>query len=346
MMKTPYKPREVSKIDADIFRELIFSKRLLPTGTKNPSKKIRFFEADSPSVIEKNFLFALKIGQQRVDLTLELKPESALANRLREVGGLESLPEEFQVALMTYASREIINALEHLFQLPVTLWNAAKDQEELCEKKELYFEVLNEHAACEARAGIAMSMPLLERVLDAAKKIPMVKNQSVTGSILHGEVLLGSATVLLEDWERLRPGDLIVIQEPSALTTGQGKCLIPKSGIMPMIVKPDFFKPLVLSLETVFPTGLKTIPPVTEQYDLPEKGAVPSIPLELNFSGGVISLAIEEVIQLNKTKTIEKPVQVLRPLKIFIHEQVVGTGELVNINGHYALVVTQLYSQH
>jgi|GEM_PF-4636519 len=337
-----YQPRQISKIDADIFRELIFSQRALAVFPKDPSKKICFFEADSSKVIDKKFSFSLKVGQQKVDLSIELKPETPVVKRLEEVGGLESLPEEFRVALMTFASREIIDALEHLFQLPVVVWNVANDQEEACTKKELYFEIRDAHHVCEARASITLSMPLLERVLAIAQKTPMLKSRSLTEEILEGAVFIGSATISLEDWKNLHPGDLIVMQESSALTTGQGKCLIKKSGIIPMAFKPDFFKSLVLPLKTVFSTGVKLVLPAAEQQEDQKNSDSASIPLKLNFSAGLVSLTIEEAFQLIKTKSLAKPFQLLRPLKIFIQEQIVGTGELVKIGEQYVVAVTQI----
>ncbi|MBX9577263.1 MAG: hypothetical protein K2W97_02165 [Chthoniobacterales bacterium] len=348
MTTIPYKPREISKIDDAIFRELIFSKRSLAVFPKDPSKKIFFFEASSPAVIEKSISFALQVGQQKVDLSLELKPETPLVRRIEEVGGIESLPEEFRVALMTFAGREVMDALEHLFQLPVMVWDPAKEKEEEVEKKDLYFEILDSNASCEARARITLSVPLLERVLAVAKEAPMLKESALSGELLQGEVLIGSAILSPEDWKSLVPGDLIIIQEPSALATGQGRCLIKKSGVTPMVLKADQFQSLLLPLEKV---------PLLSPRD-PSKGGDPSleieekngslptsipITLELNFSAGSLSLTIEEALQLIKTKSIEKPPQVSRPLKIFIQERVVGAGDLVMIGGRYALVITQLY---
>ena len=359
MTTIPYKPREVSKIDATIFRELIFSKRSLAVFPKDPSKKIRFFEASSPSAIEKSISFALQVGQQKVDLSLELKPESLLVQRLNEVGGIESLPEEFRVALMTFAGREVMDVLEHLFQLPVMVWDAAEEKEEKMEKKDLYFEILDSNEICEARARITLSMPLLERVLAVAKEAPMLKESALSGELLQGEIFIGSAILSPEDWKSLVPGDLILIQEPSALATGQGRCLIKKSGIIPMVLKADHFKSLLLPLEKV-PLLLprnpsEGAPPSheagvvsekllasTSTADLNCREAVTGIPLELNFSAGLLSLTIEETLQLIKTKSIEKPLQVSSPLKILIQERVVGAGDLVEINGRYALVVTQI----
>jgi len=339
----PYKPREISKIDAAIFRELIFSKRALAIFPKDPDKKISFFEASSSDGIDKKFSFSLQVGQQKVDLSIELKPGTPLAKRLEEVGGLESLPEEFRVALMTFVAREIIDVLEQLFQLPVTMSNTPNTQEEASEKKELYFEVLDSQSTCEARASIILSVPLLERVLTLAQETPMVTSHSLTGKILEGEVFIGSATVSLEDCFRLRPGDLIVIQEPSAITTGQGRCWIKKSGIIPITVKPDFFKPLVRPLGNFFPPDVKPARAAIEEEEEEKNRSSSSIQLELNFSAGLTSLTIEETLQLMKTKVLEKPFQLLKPLKIFIEEQVFGTGELVEINGRYALAITQLF---
>jgi flagellar motor switch/type III secretory pathway protein FliN len=246
--------------------------------------------------------------------------------------------------LMTFASKEIVDALEHLFQLPVIAWDAAKEKEEEVEKKDLYFEVLDANAACEARARITLSIPLLERVLAVAKEEPMIRESSLSGELLQGEILIGRAILSSEDWKNLVPGDLIILQEPSALATGQGRCLIKKSGAVPMVLQADDFKPLILPLEKIFPVGMKPSPPVSEEQGEQQKenSSYPSIPLELNFSAGLLSLTIEEALQLIKTKSIEKPLQVSRPLKIFIQERVVGAGELVEINGRYALVVTQL----
>lgn len=344
----PFKPREISKIDATIFRELIFSKRLLAIFPKDHAKKIRFFEANSSYGIDKKFSFSLQVGQQKVDLSIELKPGTPLFKRLEEVGGIESLPEEFRVGLMAFAGREIIEVLEQLFQLPVTIWNAANTQEESSEKKELYFEVLDPQGTCEARASIILSLALVERVLALAQETPMLRSLSLKGELLQGEVFIGSTTVSLEDWKRLRPRDLIVIQEPSALKEGQGKCLIKKSGVIPIAVKPDFFKPLLLPLENL-PLVVQSHScqggDPSHEVEEKKRALSTSIPitLELNFSAGLVSLTIQEALQLMKTKVLEKRFQLLKPLKIFIQEQVVGTGELVEINGLYALAITQLF---
>jgi len=351
MTTIPYKPHEISKIDAAIFRELIFSKRSLAVFPKNPSKKIHFFEASSFPVIEKSVSFAFQVGQQKVDLTLELKPGTPLVERLNEVGGIESLPEEFRVALMTFASQEIIDALEHLFQLPVMAWDTTKKQEEEGERKDLYFEVLNADGVSEARARMTLGVPLLERVLAVAQQAPMIKENSLSGELLQGEILIGKAILSLEDWKNLVPGDLIVIEEPSALATGQGRCLIQKSGVIPMILQADLFKTLILPLEKM-PLLLQRNPSEAggASHEVEEKNEEKTtelstslpITLELNFSAGLLSLTVEEVLQLIKTKSIQKSFQVSRPLKIFIQERVVGAGELVEINGRYALAITQL----
>lgn len=360
----PYKPREVSKIDDAIFRELIFSKRAFAIFPKDPAKKIRFFEASSSNAIDKKFSFSLEAGQEKVDLSIELKPGTLLFKRLEEVGGFESLPEEFRLALMTFVSGEIVEALEYFLQLRVTTLNAAQEQERSGEKKELCFEILDANDLCEARASIMLGLPLLERVLAAAQKIPMLKKKSLTGGLLEGEVLVGSATLSLDDWKSLKPGDLIIIQEPSALATGQGRCLIKKSGIIPMVFKENEFKSLLLPLDNFFPAAAKPSPSASQEVKLEgsiEQGAASgkqlaststsdatcpevttAITLELNFSAGLLSLTIEEALQLIKTKSIEKPFQISRPLKIFIQERVVGTGEIVEIGGRYALVVTQV----
>ncbi len=344
MTKTPYKPREVSKIDATIFKELIFSKRSLAVFPKDPSKKIRFFEGNTSNVIEKRFSFSLQVGQQKVDLSIEFKPGTPLAKRLEEVGGLEALPEEFRVALMTFVTQEIIDSLEHLFQLPITGWDGTKKEEEVSERKNLYFEILDAGGHPEARASMTVSISLLERVLEIAQKVPTLKNVSLTGEYLEGEVFIGGALVPLEDWNKLKPGDLILIQEPSALTTGKARCLIKKSETIPMMVDPNLFKTLVVSMEKIFPMGLKPVSPLPELQEEQKNSTLISIPLELNFSAGLVSLTIEETLQLIKTKSLKKPLQLSRPLKIFIQEEIVGTGELVEINGCHALAVTQLFN--
>lgn len=344
MMTTPYKPRDILKIDAAIFRELILSKRALAIFPKDSSKRIRFFESTSSGSIDKHISFLLKVGTQKVDLSIELKPETLLFKRIEEVGGVESLPEEFRTALITFAGKEIIDVLENLFQLPVAIWSSTDRQKEPAETKELFFEILGANDQCEGRASMILEISLIERILAVANETPIIKNNLLTGELLQGELLIGSATLTLRDWQRIKPGDLIVIEEPSALTTGQGKCLIKKCGIIPIILKPDYFKPLILSLEKIFPNGFKGVPPAAEQSSLKENTLDPSIPLELNFSAGLISLTIDETLRLVKTKSLQKPFQTLKPLNIFLREQVVGTGELLEINGRYAIAVTQLFT--
>jgi hypothetical protein len=371
MTTTIYKPRELSKIEATIVKELFVTNRLFPISPKDPSKKIRFFEPASAVPIEQYFSFSLKVGQHKVDLSVELKPETPLMARLNEVGGLEFLPEEFRVALMTFASRKIIDAAAHLFQLPVTTWDATTEQEEGIEKRDLSFELLNVDAACEARGKMKLNVPLLERLLEAAKKIPILKKQSLSGELLQGEIVIGGAAVSPKDWKSVVPGDLILIQEPSALTTGEGRCLIKKSVALPIMLPIAILKPLLSPLKKTVPSTEKPLsppsdhgthsditssapsvspPPATLQktsehqcQSQPEDCLSSSLLLEVSFSAGLLSLTMEEVLELLKTRSVKKPLPLLKSLKILIQQQPVGVGELVEISGRYAVVVIQLY---
>lgn len=345
---TPYKPRELSKIDASIFRELISSKRTLAVFPKNPSKKIRFFEANAAPKIEEQFSFSFQIAHQKVDLVLELKTETPLFKRLEEVGGFESVPEEFQVALMTFASEEIIDALTSLFQLPVTLWKTSHDQEIVSEKRELCFEIIDAQTLCEARAKIVLSTTLVERIIAVAQQVPMANHHSLGAVVLKGDIFIGSALLTIEEGALLHPGDLIVLQDPSSLTTGQGAFFMKESGEIPLSINPDLIKTLVLPIEQVFPNGI--VPALSSIEKTSEKEAVPEkresekslITLELHFSAGLLSLTMEEVLQLAKGKVPEQPLQLVHPLKIFVQGELAGAGELVEIGGRLALAVTQL----
>ena len=60
------------------------------------------------------------------------------------------------------------------------------------------------------------------------------------------------------------------------------------------------------------------------------------------FSVGTLSLSIEEIINLATSSTLDYPMDFMRPLKILVEGKKVGVGELVEINGRYALFITQL----
>ena len=340
MTMITYKPLEISQADVDIFNELILSKRLLGGVPHHPDKKLRFFQ--ETDIAASSFVFSLNIDQEKMDIYIEPGLKSSLTQRLKDVGGIESVPEEFKNSIMAFCSREIIDILEYCLKLPITLWNSSQNSENSGEKKNLYFEVLGANSVSEARGKMSLSLPLLKRILSFASQFPIKERANFSQHLFDGNLIIGSTTLTLDDWNKLAPGDLIFLSEPSALSSGEGKFSIKKNITLPVLFDPKQFKPLVLTLEEMFPTGFKTNPPslLEPTTILPE--ADKAFSLEITFSAGKVSLTLDEIIYLSNSKEIKNPIQVVRPLEILVQEELLGMGELVNISDHYAIVITQL----
>ena len=345
-MMTPYKPREISQSDVDILHELIISKRSFGISKNNPSLKLRFFRAAPQAIGVTAFSFSLNINQQRADLMLEPGLDSSLAHRFQELGGVDSFPKEFRSSLMALCSREIIHSLEILLQFPVTLWEESKSEAIDAKRKDLYFEVVSDKAAVEARGKITLSPSLIEKIIFLASSLPCMEVPIFSQTLLDGELVIASARLSTKQWHHLTAGALLFFDEGSAMVTGKGSFLLKHGKAMPLDFDQHQLQPLVIPLTEVVPAGFTPAPLSGEknkqQQEKKEASAEASMSMELAFSVGAISLSIDEIIKLEAAASLDHPINISRPLKILAQGEIVGTGELVKINHQYALFVTQL----
>ncbi|MFI0348372.1 MAG: FliM/FliN family flagellar motor switch protein [Chthoniobacterales bacterium] len=352
-MMTSYRPLEISQLDRGILHELILSKRVFGISQKNRSLKIRFLRASTKLIENAPFSFSLNINQQRAHLLLEPGLESFLTQRLQELGGIDSLPEEFRSSLMALCSREIINSLETLLQLPIALWDETQQDEVSGCKKDLYFEVINDREVVEAIGKITLSSELVEKIISLALTLPCMERPLLSECLLEGELVIYTTNLSLDEWGSLTAGSLLFLKEDSALVTGKGSFLLKHGKMMPLSFDQQHLQSLVLPLTKVIPSGFtpahhlessakeKTDVFVSSEFLNGNILENTLAPVELALSVGTISLSIDEIINLASTSLLVSPMKVSHPIKILVQGEMVGTGELVKINHQYALFVTQ-----
>lgn len=345
-MLTPYKPLELAQSDVDILDELILSKRSFGLSKSKPSLKVEFIR---PSSKRDHFSFtcSLNINQQQVDLALEPAVSSFLAKRFKELGGLESLPAEFHDSLIALSSKEVIDALEALFQVPVALWESGHNRETELEKKSLFFKVLNDQSAVEAYGKITLSLELIEKIISLAAQLPTKEITLLSGCVLKGEICIGHTTIASDSWQHLSAGAFLFLDEPSALMTGQGNFLLKHGEEMTINIDQEKLQALIVPLQEVSSSGVSSFiaSPEEDQQKEEEKRFIQENSLEtsdLVFSVGTLSLSIEEIINLATTPMLDYSIDFMRPVKILVQGEKIGAGEIVEINGRYALFITQL----
>ncbi|HLB33264.1 MAG TPA: hypothetical protein VJK54_03410 [Chthoniobacterales bacterium] len=364
MSVIPYKAPELSHDDIDVLNELILSKRLFSASKKNSSQKIRFSPSSPQWIGTGGFSFSLTVDQQEVDLLLEPTLGSTLAQRLQELGGVESFPEEFRVPMMALINKEVLDAFENLIQLPVAL-SDKKESSIPQDKKELYFEVLNEHSISEARGKITLPLSLLKKIISLASHLPSMKDASPSHQVFQGDLIIGKTQLPLAMWEKLAPGALLLLDEPSAMTTGQLKFLLQRGDAIPLKFDLQKLSALVQPLAEISSLiqksfseqNIKTTMKPKSVFKLAEadegqgvdgatKPFTASVEfedrfLDFEFSTGTLSLSLDEILSLIKTGTVAKSIPLLRPLKILVQGKLGGAGELIKIKDRYALFITE-----
>ena len=345
-MMTPYKPHQLSQCDIDILQELILSKRVLPLSKEAKSQKIRFLRATSFTEKNPHFSIALNINKEKVDLTLQPTLESSLARRLLELGDIEGLPQDFLAAIRAFYSKEIINAFEIFFELPIALWKEEDSIPANSETRELFFELIHDDLVVETQGSIKVPLFLLNKLVSLATHLPAVKEFHFKNLSLKGEILVGSASVLLDDLKQVVPGALIFLQEPCPILTGEAFLLFEKNQKIPILIDLKQLTQLAAPLAKIsFAPFTPNAPlePEKEHIQSKELDSVKeSITVELSFSAGTISMTLEELLQLAKNKKTNQHLSLVQPLKILLQGKHVGTGELTSVHGQYALFITQL----
>lgn len=340
-----YKPAQISQCDVDILQELILSKRLFGISKSDSSLKVRFVNSFSSFIPAADFSCSLSVNKKRVDIVLEPIAESPFIQRLQKLGGIESFTEEFRDSVIALCAQEIINSLESFFQLPISLWDETNKEEQPSQKKTLYFEAINKKSAVEIRGKMTLPITLVKKVISLASELPYKESPIFANRPLEGELIIGSVKVPYHQWEKLEAGSLIFFDEHSAIVTGEGGFLLKHGKMLSLVFDQEQLKSLALPLTDM--TSSNFIPAHqgslknNESKMLPEKEGV-SMMVELAFSAGTISLSIDEIINLDSNSSLANPLNLSRPLKILAQGEIVGAGELIEINRQYASFVTQL----
>lgn len=344
MMMASYKPHQLSRFDAAVLQELILSKRIFSLSSAPSSQKIRFLREGAFPQNSFSFPIALNVNKERVDLRLQPMAGSSLMQRLSDLGGIEALPNEFAEALRAFCSKEIITAFANFFQSSATLWKEGDATE--TPTKELFFEINKANATVEVQGSIKLPFSLLEKLLSLATAIPVAPSRHFNTASLRGEIIIGSASLLLTDWEKLTPGALVFLQGPSAITTGEAFFYAEKDQKIPILIEKQHIKSLLrpltkLSFAPFVPADSleKALAnPHEKKSELPQQ----VMPMELSFSAGAISLTLEEILLLSKNKKSPQPVVLSQPLTMLAQGRAIGLGELVSIGDQYAVFITQL----
>lgn len=347
-MTTTYKPLVLSQWDAKVLEEFIFSKRAFPFSKKNPSRKIRFVLPPASSQASAGFSFLLNAGEQHVHVALEPTTESHFIKSLSAFGGAEAVPKDFLNAVVGYCSREIIDSLEFFLQVPLSLSEQAAATNNAVEQKTIHCEVLNEQDEIELQGAITFPLPLLEKMIAKAAALPRAERSDLGACTFPGELLVGIISLSLAQWEKLKPGDLLFFKEPSACVTGEGFFYF-KNGQklaaaldakqLQGLVQP--FKKVALAdfvpEKLILPASAAGLEKKAECVSLSECDAI-----ELALSACTLSLTLDEMASLAKTKKLTHPPLLVPSIKILIQGKQVGAGELVEIHGQHAIFVNQL----
>ncbi|MBX9743549.1 MAG: hypothetical protein K2W99_08450 [Chthoniobacterales bacterium] len=340
-MITPYQARQLSRSDVEVLQELILSKRTFSFSKEKNAQKIRFLKKVVLAKESLSLNIALNINGEKIDLALQATPESSLAHRLLELGGVENIPPEFVTAMQAVCSKEIINAFAHVFEMPVALWKEGDSTSVPTEKCELFFEVIQNNDAIEAQGSITLSPLLLTKLMELAATIPAAQELHFKEVPLVGEVVIGSASISFVDWEKLNVGALIFLREPAPVVTGEATYFLGNNQQIPIVIDLKQAAALITPLAKFsFDSSALPQQKTTEQETLSSTNR--PVNIELNFSAGTLSLTIEELLLLTKNKKTNKPITLFRPLKILAQGAYVGAGELVSIHNQHALFVTQL----
>ncbi len=340
MMKL-YKPREFSQDDVDLLEELIFSQRLFPI--KKTTQSIRFLLSLEPDALADAFTLFFKSGEEFLSLVLKPSSGSNFSKLLLQYGGEENIPHDFLLALRAFLSRQIIDALEEFFQIPLSLIEEKEAKTD--PRKKIYFQIIDEHSELQFQGAIEIPSSLFPKLITAARSLPRVERGDLASFTFQGEVLLGHTSISITELKKLLPGDLIFFHEPSAFAHGEGFFCFSHGEKIPLQLQSKQLEALIQPFKEVLLVDFlpAPLPERKEKIDpSAEELASPVEEIELTFSAGTLSLSMEEINQLVKTKKLSQLPLQKNPMKLLVQRTLVGTGSLVEIHGQHALFLTQL----
>ncbi len=181
-----------------------------------------------------------------------------------------------------------------------------------------------------------MPLFLLNKLISLAAKIPGAKEAHFKTLSLKGDIIVGNASLSLEDFKKLTSGVLVFLQEPCPIITGEASFFFEKNKQIPIAIDLKQLAQLAIPLAKI------SFAPFTPNAPLELDSTTKSITVELSFSAGSISITLEELLLLAKNKTTNQPITLRQPLKILAQGKHVGTGALTSVNGQYALFITQI----
>jgi flagellar motor switch/type III secretory pathway protein FliN len=347
-MVTLYKPLALSQCEVEVLNELIFSKRVFSLSENDPDQKLRFVLPPTINNESFDFVLSLKTNHHHIDVSFHATSESKLMKCFLEFGGAEAIPKEFLTGVTAYCSQKIIALLEKFFEVPLLLESFKKNEiKELEDKQTLYFEIIRNDSTVELMGEIKLPLFLLKKILSLVAPLPYEVRSDLDQFPFEGDIIIGTVKLSQAQLSKLKPGDLIFFEEPSACVTGKIFLYFQDEQYLPLSLDPKELQPLIHNFKDV---ALSEFLP-SESSDLEKQESEAKqelasleklVTIELAFSLGKLSLTIEQIAQLAKIKTYSPIENVSSSMKIYAQGTLIGVGELVEIHGQHAAFLTQL----
>ncbi len=145
----------------------------------------------------------------------------------------------------------------------------------------------------------------------------------------------GEIELSLEELTQLEPSDILVI-----VTSGA------KDQISLRLGSGEFFNATIQSNQLILDSGVqKMADDINDQANDETIASVEEIPVRLTFDLGDLVMPFKDVQSLTQGSTIDLNIPITHAVTIRSLNRVIGTGELVDIDGHMGVRIVKLFSK-
>lgn len=194
-------------------------------------------------------------------------------------------------------------------------------------------EIVYQERSCYAR--LYLTSEFLSSWAKKMKPTDLLEDPSHGNLLIPVDAIVGKANLTVEEWEKIHPGDFLIL-DTSYFDTDQKKALLSIKEIPLFYAK---VKPAKMKIIDYAPFNEKLMEENSEEKTIPLK----EIPLSIDVKMGSFQMSLHRLMHLTPGEVLDFPSNLEHSVTLTLSGKPIGKGELVKIGEIYGVRILEIH---
>lgn len=244
---------------------------------------------------------------------------------------LEKLPVDLRAELLEAAYKPLLSALIFQTNTPIRIINFLNLKPSDVNEYSLGVTFYDNDTSQESKIIILMHDKLVPVVKKLLAYWPNKENNYWNHKDTEMWMQMGSLEISMKELNQLEPSDILMME-----TDGHDGWVLLRLG------SGDYFQAVIQANKLILKSGVQKM---SEQNNDENIASIDEVPVRLTFDLGDLTIPFNEVKSLTLGSIVDLNTPITQAVRIRSLNRIVGTGELVNIDGHMGVRIVKLFAK-